>query len=122
MKVRSDRIRIPKYAKANAREARKERLQFSRDNRPILNDEEAEERGIASGYEVMVGLIDNQSMSIERAQRIEDTLTRFHGLLDGLQDNDERTKKTKIVIKGWGGSPQTKRFLEYIQRKLDDKL
>lgn len=108
------RIRIPEYAKANARKGLKKRKKLSKSKKYGLSSEEASRKGINSGVERARQLIDNGSLSREDANEVKSFLARNKG------QADQYGWTTKILgsRRLWGGE-KSGRFQDYLERRLE---
>lgn len=107
------RIRIPMYAKENARKGLELRKRQPKSKKFGLSVEEAKEKGVFSGVRRARQLIRNESLSKSQAKDVRNFLNRFHG----MADQHGYTLKIRGAILLWGGN-KDKRFLKYLDRKL----
>jgi len=102
------KVRVPEYAKENARRGLRERKQYSESDRPVLSREEAREKGIHSGVTTAQTLIRSNKISDDMAQRIYSYLSR----------NQADGERSLVARRVWGGD-KSGRFEDYLERKLD---
>ena len=87
-------IKIPKYAKEDARKALELRRTLSNSNKFGITKAEAKELGINSGVERAKQIINNDYLNEEDAKRVGAFYDRFKNC---------RTPKCEGAIKLWGG-------------------
>jgi len=95
--IQLKKIKIPQYAKDNAQKG--------------LN---GSGYGTNSGRNRARYLKSRKRMPVNTAEKIRNFLKRFHGMAEGSGYSDNITGALNL----WGGQPD-KRFLEYLNRKLD---
>lgn len=106
-------IRVPQYAKDNARRGLDQRSSASKGGKFGLSPGEAKSKGISSGVSRARQLIREDRIRESTARDIKSFLSRFHG----MASRDGYTDKILGSICLWGGN-RDKRFLNYLQRKL----
>jgi len=84
------RIKIPQYAKEEAKEGLKER----KDNKAGLTKKQAKSKGIASGVERAKQIMENKYLNEEDAKRVARFYSRFKNC---------KTSRCETAIKLWGG-------------------
>lgn len=92
-------VRVPQYAKKNARQALRERKDFS--NKP----------GTSTGVNRARQLIREDRITENTAEEVKNFLARHHAQLERGED------RRLVAIKLWGGQ-RDRRFLKYLKRKL----
>lgn len=93
------KIKIPKYAKKEAKEGLEER----KSNKAGLTKEEANRKGIDSGVERAKQLIRNKYLGEEDAKKVARFYNRFKGC---------KTSRCETAIKLWGGRKFGKKMNE----------
>jgi hypothetical protein len=97
------RIKIPQYAKEQARRALSDRDKFS--NKPGLTKSQASRLGINSGVERAKQIVNNKYLPEEDARRVGAFYDRF---------KNKRTPRSEVAIGLWGG----RRFGRSLARKF----
>jgi len=106
-------IKVPKYAKKNAKKGLDNRKNASKSEKFGLSPGEAKTKGISSGVSRARQLIREDKIRESTAKDIKSFLSRFHG----MASNNGYTDKILGSIQLWGGN-RNKRFLKYLQRKI----
>jgi len=106
-------IKVPKYAKENARKGLNMRSSASKSEKFGLSPGEAKSKGVSSGVSRARQLIREERIRESTAKDIKNFLSRFHG----MAARDGYTDKILGSIRLWGGN-RNKRFLKYLQRKI----
>jgi len=106
-------IKVPKYAKKNAKKGLDNRKNASKSEKFGLSPSEAKTKGISSGVSRARQLIREDKIRESTAKDIKSFLSRFHG----MASNNGYTDKILGSIQLWGGN-RNKRFLKYLQRKI----
>jgi len=108
-------IKIPEYAKQNAMKGLKMRKKASKSDKFGLSPSQAEKKNVFSGVTRARQLIRQESIQTDTAEDIQNFLNRFHGMADEYG----YTPKIYGSILLWGGN-KDKRFLKYLDRKLEN--
>ena len=106
-------IKVPKYAKENARKGLNMRSSASKSEKFGLSPGEAKSKGVSSGVSRARQLIREERIRESTAKDIKNFLSRFHG----MAARDGYTDKILGSSRLWGGN-RNKRFLKYLQRKI----
>ena len=104
------KIKIPKYAKIEAKRALQKRNKLPKSERYGLTEDEAKVLGINSGVERAKQIIRDNQLSKEDAKRVVAFYSRFKNC---------NTPKCEGSIKLWGGRKFGKRLSEKFRREED---
>lgn len=101
------RLRIPAYAKNQAREGLRERRELPKSRRFGLDREQARREGVYSGVERARNILRKRSLSLQEAKRVS-AFSRFL---------NKKSERAEGAIKLWGGRRFIKRAKSFVKEQ-----